>query len=164
MLQLLCWDRAPEGQTVRLLMVGHGCRVDAARTCAPRRTQAVSRHRENVLPTSSNVPRQRLLSTSRWHATANVATPSASLHATAGGAPLAAHAIADAEDRLPRPARLLSPRRRVPARDWFGDVRLASRSGAARLLRHGCGSQVGPVVLTAGDRRIVRSPQPAAAD
>jgi hypothetical protein len=29
---------------------------------------------------------------------------------------------------------------------------------------HGCGSGVGPVVLTAGDRRIVRSPQPAAAD
>jgi hypothetical protein len=41
----------------------------------------------------------------------------------------------------------------------FGDRGITSATSAGRALCHGCGSRVGPVVLTAGDRQIVRSPQ-----
>ena len=48
--------------------------------------------------------------------------------------------------------------------DPNGDVWIIRRCDAALLLCHGCASRVDGLAMTAGDRRVVRSAQPAAAD
>jgi len=62
---------------------------------------------------------------------------------------------------LPAIALLVEHCERRDRNGYKGGVR---RAVVRRLLCHGSDSRVGPVVLTAADRRIVRSPQPAAAD
>jgi hypothetical protein len=65
------------------------------------------------------------------------------------------------DDRIPPE----SDRVNLPtAGDAYGDLAIARPPPAALSQCHGSDSRVGPVVLTAADRRIVRSPQPAAAD
>jgi arylsulfatase A-like enzyme len=55
-------------------------------------------------------------------------------------------------------------RRIVRRRDRLGDNSITPIDGAARVDCHGCGSRVGCVLVTAGDRRVVRFAQPAPAD
>jgi len=51
-------------------------------------------------------------------------------------------------------ARFLSPVRHLSLGYWIGDASMVPVGDVARVLGHGCGSRVGCVLVTAGDRRV----------